>query len=179
MMDSLPIVLHLDKQFPSPPLFPSGDASFALTLAVDKIVNSMRPAFWELIISRVAYKLDPRGKEYFIRTRSEWSGKPYEEILPKDPNRLGELYKLVDDECATLAKMLKGREGKKGPFFEGEKPGFADLSLASRIAFIERFDTELFQRIMGVGDGELKELYDACYPWLEGQGEEKEWPVPQ
>lgn len=178
-MDSLPIVLHLDKQFPSPPLFPSGDASFALLPAIDKIASLMAPAFKELIVSRVADKMDPRGKEYFIQTRSQWFGKPYDEILPKDQKRIEELHKLVEDEAAPLVKMLKGREGKKGPFLEGEKAGFADLTLACRLAFIERFDTELFQKVMALGNGELKALYDACLPWLEGQGEEKEWPVSQ
>jgi hypothetical protein len=39
-------------------------------------------------------------------------------------------------------------------------------------------DSAFFEKLMGLGDGEVKALWDACRPWLEGQGEEKEWPIP-
>jgi glutathione S-transferase len=179
MMDSLPIVEHLDKTFPSPPLFPSGDASYALLIAVGKIASLMSPAFRSMVIPRVPESLDEKGAEYFVRTRTEWFGKPLAEVLPSDQKERDELWKLVEKESAALIKMLKGREGKKGPFFEGETAGFADLLFACHLAFIERFDKGLFERFLDLGDGEFKALYEACLPWLEGQGEEKEWPVSQ
>lgn len=179
MMDSLPIVLHLDKVFPSNPLFPSGDASYALFLAVEKICANIAPVFRNLIIPLVAEKLDPRGKEYFVQTRSEWLGKPLAEVRPTDPGEVKKLYELAETEMTTILDMLKGREGKKGPFFEGEKAGYVDLMLAGRLAFIERFEPALFEKTLALGNGELKALYEACLPWLEGQGEEKEWPVSQ
>lgn len=179
MMDSLPIVLHLDKAFPQNPLFPSGDASYALMLAVEKIAGGAAPALRSMILPRVPEKLDPRGQEYFIRTRSEWFGKPLAETLVTDEVEVKKLYELVEKEMQPVLDMLKGREGKKGPFFEGEKAGYVDLMLACRLAFIERFDTPLFEKTMALGNGELKALYEACRSWLEGQGEEKEWPIPQ
>lgn len=179
MMDSLPIVLHLDKVFPSNPLFPSGDASYALMLAVERISSGAAPAFRSMILPRVPEKLDPRGKEYFIRTRSEWFGKPLAETLPTDEAEVKKLHELVETEMKTILEMLKVREGKKGPFFEGENAGYVDLMLAGRLAFIERFDTPLFEKMLALGSGELRALYEACRPWLEGQGEEKEWTVPQ
>jgi len=179
MMDSLPINEHLDKVFPSPPLFPSGDASYALVVAVGKIISLLTPVFRSLIIPRVPGALDPRGAEYFVRTRTEWFGKPLAEVLPSNQKEIDELWTLVKTESAVLIKMLKGREGKKGPFFEGETAGFADLLLACWLAFMERFDKPLFEKFLGLGNGEIKALYEACLPWLEGQGEEKEWPVSQ
>jgi glutathione S-transferase len=179
MMDSLPIVMHLDKVFPSPPLFPSGDASYALLVAVGKILSLVEPAFRPLIIPRVADHLDPRGQKYFHETRSASLGKPLSEVRPTDKESLDELWKLAETESAALIKMLKGMEGKKGPFFEGEKPGFADLLLACHLTFIRRFDKELFEKFLGLGNGEMKALYKACLPWFEGQGEDKEWPIPQ
>ncbi|PYI01433.1 hypothetical protein BO78DRAFT_401267 [Aspergillus sclerotiicarbonarius CBS 121057] len=179
MMDSLPIVMHLDKVFPSPPLFPSGDASYALLVAMGKITSLLSPGFRQMIIPRVVDHLDPRGQTYFRETRSAHFGKPLAEVRPTDQETLDKLWQLLGTESAALIKMLQGREGKKGPFFEGEKPGFADLLLACHLAFIERFDKELFDKFQGLGNGELKALYQACLPWLEGQGEEKEWPIPQ
>lgn len=179
MMDSKSIILHLDKAFPSNPLFPSGDASYALFLAVEKISSNMMPVFKNMVVPLVPEKLDPRGQEYFIRTRSEWFGKPLAEVLPTDEAEIRKLHELFETEMKTVLDVLKGREGKKGPFFEGEKAGCADLMLASRLAFIERFNAALFEKALALGNGELRALYEACLPWLEGQGQEKEWPVLQ
>ncbi|KAJ5668068.1 uncharacterized protein N7477_006638 [Penicillium maclennaniae] len=177
LMDSLPIVEHLDKVFPSRPLFPSGDASYALFIAVRKIASLMGPVISARIIPRVPDGLDPRGQECFIRTRTEWYGKPLAEVLPTDQEKINELWTLVEKQSRALIEMLHGREGKKGPFFEGETPGFADLFLACQVAFMERFDKELFNKLVDLGNGEIRALYEACLPWLEGQGEEKEWPI--
>lgn len=179
MMDSLPIVLHLDKTFPSRPLFPSGDASYALYLAVSKIASSLGPAIRSLIIPEVAQYMDPRGKEYFIETRSKFFGKPLSEVRPTDKETIDGLWKQVESDALALVTILKGREGKKGPFFEGETPGYVDLFLACNFAFFERIDRESFERLMAIGDGEFKALWEACEPWMNGQGEEKEWAVPQ
>ncbi|KAL4917232.1 hypothetical protein BDW62DRAFT_184422 [Aspergillus aurantiobrunneus] len=177
MMDSLPIVIHLDKVFPAPPLFPSGHASYALAVAVGKILGLLAPALLELIVPRVVDHLDPRGQVYFRETRAAFFGKPLEEVRPRDQEGVDGLWKVVGTESAALIQMLKGWEGKKGPFFEGEKAGFADLLLACHVAFMERFDKELFAMVLGLGDGEIRALYEACLPWLEGQGVDREWVV--
>lgn len=179
MTDSVPIALHLDKTFPSPPLFPSGDASYALFVAVAKIMTLIEPGFRPLIVPRVPDHLDARGKQYFTESRSAVFGKPLAEVRPTDKETLDKLWKIVETESAPLVKMLKGKDQKKGPFFEGEKAGFADLWVACHLAFIERFDKELFGKFLGLGNGEIKALYEACLPWVEGQGEEREWPIPQ
>lgn len=178
MMDSLPIVEHLDKVFPSRPLFPSGDASYALLIAVEKIASLIRPAISCRIIPRVPDSLDPRGAEYFHRTRAEWYGKPLSEVLPTG-EKVDEMWELVEKQSKALVETLRGRKGKKGPFFEGETPGYVDLFLACWVALLERFDKEFFNKFVDLGNGEIRKLYEACLPWLEGQGEEKEWPIPE
>lgn len=178
MMDSLPIALHLDKVFPSPPLFPSGNASYALFTAVAKIMSLIEPGFRPLIIPRVVDHLDPRGQTYFHETRSKALGRPLSDVRPTDGESLERLWSIIETESSTLITMLRGREGKTGPFFEGENPGYADLLYACQLAFIERFDKDLFERCMSLGNGEIKALYTACLPWLEGQGTDKEWSIP-
>lgn len=178
-MDSLQIALHIDKTFPSPPLFPSGDASYALLIAVVKIMSLIDTGFRPLIVPRVVEHLDPRGQVYFHETRSKVSGKPLSEVRPTDKGSLDQLWKIIETESSTLIAMLRGRDGKKGPFFEGEKPGYADLVYAAQLAFIERFDETLLERCFGLGEGEIRALYTACLPWLEGQGEDREWPFEQ
>lgn len=179
LMDSEPIAMYIDKLYPSPPLFPSGDASYSLVVAVLKIMSLMSPSIRSLIIPNVPSGLDERAREYFIRTRSAAFGKPLSEVRPTDEAELLALWQLVEKEAETLIKMLKGKDGKKGPFLEGERAGYADIILASLLAFFERFDGGIFEKVLALGNGEFKSLYEACLPWLEGQGEEKEWPIPQ
>ena len=179
MMDSIPIVEHLDKVFPSPPFFPSGDASYALMVAVNSLMGRLRTVFMTMVVPRVPEHLDPRGQEYFVRTRSEAFGKPLSEVRPKDEKSLQEGWQAIEEVCMPLTKMLKGREGKKGPFFEGETAGYADLLLASFLAFFHRIEPDLWEKMMKLGDGELKALWDATSQWVDGQVEEKEWPIPQ
>ncbi|KAL2836951.1 hypothetical protein BJY01DRAFT_48389 [Aspergillus pseudoustus] len=180
--DSLPIALHLDSAFPDPPLFPSGHASYALYLAVERILAGFESGYRPFIVPRVAEKLDPRGQAYFVETRSKALGRPLADVRPKphETERINQLWAGIEKEALTLISMLKGREGEKdGVFFEGDRPGFADILVACHLAFIERFDKELFGRIVALKDGELKELYKAAVPWLEGQGEDRQLGVEE
>ncbi|KAL3447465.1 hypothetical protein BJX65DRAFT_318126 [Aspergillus insuetus] len=180
LSDSLPIALHLDRVFPEAPLFPSGDASYALFLAVERIMATFESGYRPFIVPRVAESLDERGRVYFEATRSAALGKPLAQVrpAPEDTERISHLWRIIEREALTLIGMLKGREGKKGVFFEGETLGFADILVACHLAFIERFDKDLFLRVVGLGSGELRALYEACVPLLEGQGEDRPWDVP-
>lgn len=177
-MDSHQIALHLDNLYPSPPLFPSGDVSYALYLAVGKILRSTMEKCYKLILPRVADILDPRGREYFIATRSEMFGMPLSEVAPKDEESIRTATEDTKRELEVLAMMLKGREGKTGPFFEGDKPGYADFAVATFLAWFEKVDKKLWRELIDVGDGELKALWSACLPWLDGQGDERDWEIP-
>jgi hypothetical protein len=50
-------------------------------------------------------------------------------------------------------------------------------SLASFLAWVERIDVRLWEKFLEKGDGELKALWDAARPWVEGHGEELEWKM--
>ncbi|GAD97222.1 hypothetical protein AN2592.2 [Paecilomyces variotii No. 5] len=180
MVDSLPIALHLEQAFPAPSypsIFPSGDGSYALALAVGFITNSLISKGYRLLMPNVPDRLDERGSKYFHETRTVRFGKPLAELLPKDQQEYDEIWKGFEKDLLTWTAMLKGKPGKKGPFFEGEKAGYADIIAVSFMAWYERMDNETFQKMLKVGDGELKALYDASVQWVDGQGEEKEWPV--
>ena len=177
MMDSLPIAMHLDRTFPLRPLWPSGDASYALTLAVGKLISNAALRSLVLIIPNVSQILDQRGREYFIKTRSAMFGKPLSELRPADPESLRTTTDSIKRELEMVAQMLKGRPGKTGPFFEGETASYADFLVMAYLAWAERADKDLWRELMTVGRGELKALWDACLPWLEGQGEDKEWKI--
>jgi glutathione S-transferase len=177
MNDSWPVALYLDKAFPAPeypPLFPS-EGSQALALAVQQIVNGCMGKTSPILIPKVPLNiLDDRDQEYFNRTRSspQMYGKPLSEVLAKG-EALEKAWKALLNDLRLLASMLGAND--KGPFFEGTKPGYADFLVVSFVAWYERVDRADFERIMGAGNGELKRLWDACLPWVNGQGVEKEY----
>lgn len=185
MNDSFPVALHLDKAFPAPQypsIFPS-EGSYALAVAVDNILAGCVMKSVRLLMPKVVDILDDRGAEYFRRTREgpHLFGKPLSEVLLVEGEEFENAWKALLGDFELLAKMLKGREGShesKGPFFEGEKAGFADLMVAGFLTWYERVDQADWERLMTAGDGELKRLRDACLPWINGQGEEKDYPIP-
>lgn len=179
--DSLPIAFHLESAFPAPEypsIFPT-PASHPLAIAVLKLVSSMMMKQMSIALPKVPALLDPRGQEYFNRTRAELFGKPLTELAAKG-EELERVWKDLTADMSTLATMLRGEPGKQksGPFFEGDKAGYADLLLVSFIAWYSRTDIQDFERLMSIGDGEFKRLWDASVAWVDGQGEEIEWQVP-
>lgn len=179
MMDSLPIARHLDKTFPSPPLFPSGPASYALALAVENIMFRVAGKGLFLLLPKAVNVLDQRGKEYFIRTRTEWFGKPLLDLEITEEEEVRTTIAAMKSELEIFLRMLTDRpKGVVGPFFEGEKAGYADFILVTFLSWGHRVDMKVWEEMMGMGNGEFRALWDACLPWMEGQGEDCEWPVP-
>ncbi|KAL4870849.1 hypothetical protein BDV12DRAFT_195048 [Aspergillus spectabilis] len=179
LMESLLIACHLEEQFPERPIFPSGDASYSLALAVHRIINLVSSAGYTLLIPSIARILDPRGQEYYIRTRTAMFGKPLAEVRPTDEVVVTEMIEKMKKEMAPIVQMLKGKPGKKGPFFENETPGYADFIVESFLIWYKFADERIWEELVGLGDGEIRALWDAVYPWVEGQGEDKDWEIPQ
>ncbi|KAL2837614.1 hypothetical protein BJX68DRAFT_259539 [Aspergillus pseudodeflectus] len=171
--DSVPIALHLDEVFPAPEyptLFPNGQSSYALAIAVNELMRNVVFAGYALLVARIADILDePRGKEYFIQTRSESLGKPLSEVRPTDQGEAARLVEEMKNKMGVIVQMLQaGGKKKAGPFFEGDQPALADFIFQAFMLWL-----------VAVGNGEVRALWDAVYPWVDGQGEEVVWDVPQ
>ncbi|KAI9374743.1 hypothetical protein BJX61DRAFT_256833 [Aspergillus egyptiacus] len=181
LMNSLPIARHLEEQFPERTIFPSGDASYALAVGIDKLMMNVAVSGFALLIPPIANILDPRGREFFIRTRSSPAmfGKPLSEVRPTDEGEIRALIEKMKKEMAPVLTMLKGKTGKSGPFFEGEKPGYADFVAVAYLIWVKVGDQKLWEELIALGDGELKALWDAVWPWVEGQGKDKDWEIRQ
>ncbi|KAL3451474.1 hypothetical protein BJX65DRAFT_304058 [Aspergillus insuetus] len=184
--DSIPIALHLDEIFRTPEyptLFPNGQASYALAVAVNELMRNVVFAGYALLVARIADILDePRGKEYFISTRSESLGKPLSEVQPTDQEEVTRLINEMKKKMGVIAQMLKGgREKRKkaGPFFEGDQPSLADFIFQAFLLWVKVSNEDIWAELVGVGDGEVRALWDAVYPWVEGQGEEVAWDIPE
>ncbi|EGX93795.1 glutathione S-transferase, putative [Cordyceps militaris CM01] len=172
MMESLTIAHHLDTLVPSPPLFPSGAASYALALATEKLMLRAAKEALFVLLPKAGDVLDDRGKEYFLRTRAEWFGKPLAELAVTDEEGKRRAIDAMKAELDIFLKMLTGAQGKKGPFLEGEVAGYADFILVTFLSWSHRVDMDIWRETMEMGNGEFRALWDACVPWMEGQGEE-------
>lgn len=179
MMDSLPVARHLDKTFPTPPLFPSGQASYTLAVAVENIMLRAAGKGLFLLLPKAANVLDQRAKGYFLRTRSEWFGKPLLDLEITDEDGIRTALDAMKGELEIFLRMLTDRLGEaRGPFLEGEQPGYADFILVTFLSWGHRVDMKIWEELMAMGDGEFRTLWDACLPWMEGQGEDREWQIP-
>ncbi|KAK2787616.1 hypothetical protein FQN51_003111 [Onygenales sp. PD_10] len=177
--DSGPIALHLERAFPSPQypaLFPSA-ASYPLAVAVDRIITILIAHTRRILMAKVPAILDERGAEFFRRTRAGLFGCPVEEYVFKGREELEGGWRELEGEVEVLVRMLRGEGGNEGPFFEGATAGYADLMVVAFLGWYERVDRKDWERIVAVGDGGLGRLWEACLPWVEGQGEEREWVV--
>ena len=180
MNDSLPIALHLDRVFPAPeypPLFPT-TASRALATALQKLLYAcLGPHFLRLVMPKIGRILDGPSGDYFRSTRTKMFGvAELEDLLPKSDEERTAAWAALDADLAIVRDMLHGHPTaarKEGPFLEGETPSYADFLLVAFLAWAERADQTDWVRMVDSGDGELRRLWDASLPWLEGQGEER------
>jgi glutathione S-transferase len=79
--------------------------------------------YFFVFITRVPSILNPRGAEYFIRTRSEELGEPLAEVEPKGQDRV-EVWKRVEVAYRTLYGWLSR---SSGPYFMGNTVSFVDI----------------------------------------------------
>ncbi|QKX57470.1 uncharacterized protein TRUGW13939_04584 [Talaromyces rugulosus] len=184
--DSLPIANHLEKTFPAPQypsIFPNGQASYALAHATEELLNPAIAKTFVIVLPKVHAMLDKRGQEYFHETRVPNMRRRYpdlnnlSEILPKTDEEYEDIWAEAQKKLEIFTTMLTESGRNPGPFLEGEKPGYADFILASWLAWHERSCLKTFDALLKTGDGSLRKHWEACLPYLEGQGETKDWPI--
>ncbi|KAK2854400.1 hypothetical protein FQN49_005131 [Arthroderma sp. PD_2] len=183
--DSFALAAHLETIFPPEAgyksIFPSGQASYALAVAVLRVFANVFAPVRPFAIPAVAKYLDERGREYFYRTRKQMFGMALDEFEAKG-EALEEAWKSFETEMGVLVKMLKGRPGAKknrGPFFEGENAGYADLALLGFMGWFAKNSKDDWERLMRIGDGELRKMWDAGHKWLEAEGQNVEYEFPK
>ncbi|KAJ3120448.1 hypothetical protein HK100_012795 [Physocladia obscura] len=138
LQESLAIAKFLDetnssnsdrKIFPNP-----GALSLALLVqrVVDRILNS---PVAKIAIPKVVDILDPSGREYFIRTRTEWFGMPIDDWAGDLEIAWKNLARDVDIFSKMLVEAANGPEG--GPFFMGSVPSYADFVFVGYIVWLK------------------------------------------
>ena len=133
---------------------------------------------WKLVgifVPGVAKRvLGPASAEYFIRTREEAFGMSVDE-LEKAKGKREEVYSDSNsDENAVGGELKKvtallNETKEQGPFFEGDKPTYADFVWAGFLIFMKKADEEGFVQLLETtGDKEAHEkLLEAVKPWAD------------
>lgn len=185
MADSNAIAKHLDKVFPSRPVFPSFNkeqgAENAGHAVISGVETALGPAYGSggvrIAMTGVADILDERGEEYFVRTRSANTA-----FGGKSPREWGSTnaeddWKPFELALEPLIRILHGSEDRPnpGPFVLGTTPCYADFEIVALFAWFKAGSEKNFQRIMNLGEGEFRKLWNASEQWVYGQGEDKEW----
>ena len=184
MIESMDIAFHLDELHPEHPLFPATPSSTREKTVelVQHVATLYQKTFgagraMKIAIPKVPTYLDDRGAEYFLRTRtaSHPQKKSPLEWPSKDPE---EDWSAYEKTLGPIAELLA--RDASGPFFMGETFSFADAIAVAHMIWFERGDEAYLKRISRVHGGVFGKLYDRVKAegWIDGQGEEREWPVP-
>lgn len=129
--ESALIAAYLDKTYPdTPKAFPNDSAG--LQFAFSKAHGLMFMPGWPLIVPAVAKILNPYSSEYFIRTRTEWFGKPLNELIKSEEERLETLTKFK----TFWDGMDEWYSKTEGPFLMGSVVSYGDFIIASDVHFL-------------------------------------------
>ncbi|KAF5348565.1 hypothetical protein D9756_009622 [Leucocoprinus leucothites] len=131
LTDSVQIAQYLDKTYPhTPRVFPND--SDGLQFAFAELHDQRLAPGWPLIFPAVAKILNPPSAEYFYRTRTQAFGKPLEELIKSEEERVETMKKFKGLWDALEAWYSK----TDGPFLMGEVISFADFVVASDVKFV-------------------------------------------
>jgi hypothetical protein len=126
-----------------------------------------------LQLPEIAKILDSRGQKYFSETRSSMFGSPLMSLPSLEPKIENEMIGKAVKEMITIADMFKGNISRQPSecFLEGT-PSYADFSIVAVLAWFHQGSRKIWERLLECGDGEIENLWNACLPWLEGQGKD-------
>ncbi|EIW58144.1 uncharacterized protein TRAVEDRAFT_148196 [Trametes versicolor FP-101664 SS1] len=136
LADSALIVRYLDKTYPDTArLIPAG--TDALHAAFDHAFHSvldgdLRP----LVVNESANALLPRGAAHFRATREAFFGGPLQEIAPPGSEKRAKHWAGVKKAFGTFAQWFQA-DGADKPFLLGDSIGYADVTLAAVLVFMQ------------------------------------------
>ncbi|KAH8554268.1 hypothetical protein BGW37DRAFT_484062 [Umbelopsis sp. PMI_123] len=125
--------MYLEKTHPTPSVFQGGVGLhfFFDDWSMQNIV--FRP--FRMTLMKMFNELDGEAQEYYRRSREEMVGQTLEEYAGDSEEHL----QILNKELSLVAKTLA-----KYDYLTGDKPGWADICLASHIIVLDKFDPETF-----------------------------------
>ncbi|KAI0647968.1 hypothetical protein C8Q79DRAFT_925005 [Trametes meyenii] len=135
LAESFAIARYLDKTYPDTPrLIPEGTDALhvAFTHAFRAVLyDDLMP----ITIPASADYLRPRSEAYFRSTREVAFGGDLRQLAPAGSEKRAERWKGIKKAFATYAQWIAA-DGTGKLYFLGEKPGYADFTLAAFFTWI-------------------------------------------
>ncbi|KAG9049107.1 hypothetical protein FS837_011119 [Tulasnella sp. UAMH 9824] len=130
--DSTPIALYIEEAYPDvgPKVFPEASKEAQLEF-FDTTVHDIIEPIRSLIIASVPAILDPRGAEYFYRTRTAIRKKPLETVCLAGSDERKQAWEDLKRGLDAIAKIYDRNVEGKGEYFAGTEITYADIFLAS------------------------------------------------
>jgi glutathione S-transferase len=157
------IAQYLDEQYPDmPKVLPYGTAALIYafqTAFLDASKNATR-----MIMVKGAQTLNPETKEFYIPTRAERFGIPWEEFSP--PEKREEQWNELRAVCNTADGWYAKSSGQ---FILGDTPCFADFMVAGRLKWIQNcFEMQEWEEIKSWNGGRWGKLVEATDKYVLG-----------
>lgn len=166
--DSLSIVHALEAAYPDAPSLRL-ESQADLIQTVESLIMKIATPLAAIFLPAVCKKLLPEpSAEYIRRTREPMLGK-VEDLEEKARREGEEMWKAAEGQGRELAGLVRSgwkEEKGKGPFFEGDVPGYADLIVVGFLWSTRRHGEEYFERVME-WDEVFRGLWGACERWME------------
>lgn len=158
-MDSASIAKFLESTYPDPPVQLTSDLGDEVETRARAVVGK---AFRMSVLPRELAILSPRAQDYFRRSCEASLGHSLEDSI--DPEKEEENWRALDDGMRAVGALMLTHKAE-GPFILGERPSYADFSLAGAIHSARVVDEGVFQRIIKFPG--FVDIYDACLPYME------------
>lgn len=162
--DSAKIAEYLDAHYAADaPLFPPNTR--ALQAAALSYINAnLLPSLRPLVVPSVVRILDPRGAEYFRRTREAAFGCTLEDVLPAGEKR-EEHWKAVFKALDEIASWFDGK------WLGGDKPVYADFVLGAWLQWMRKVTTaqpgvDGWDRVKDANGGRWSRYLDNLEPYM-------------
>ena len=178
MLDSRSIALWLDEIYPNTPIFTL--PKFKVDAPGKPTQEGVKDVIWKawasgynIVIPTIPGILDDRGREYFLedRARDHDEGKSPVDWGAENPE---DDWKPFTEDMKAMMELFK-ETTDDAPFLSGKEPCYEDFMLGAFITWFKRGMEANFERIMNIADGQgtnvLRRHYEACRPYIEGQGE--------
>ena len=167
--DSAAIARYLDRTYPrvGPTLIPH-EIDALHTAFQDAFASTGFPRHLaRLIMASICAILNPRGEEYFRRTREEMFGS-LEALAPAESEKRAEHWEGAEKAFGTIARWFATEpHGEEMLFFMGhDKICFADITLAAFLKGMQKLvSVDEWARVMQWNGGRWARFMDAFKPY--------------
>ncbi|PPQ78421.1 hypothetical protein CVT24_001429 [Panaeolus cyanescens] len=158
--DSLTINMYLDAQYPDTPRVVA-EGTKGLIKAFFTAIRTLDYASFPLTIETYLGLTTAKSREYFRTTREKFLGARIEDMTPREPEKIAEVWAGVEKAFDTMDGWYGGNTFIMG----NDVPTHADFVVAGRLMLLQEFfreESQDWKRVAGLNDGRWGKLLKYC-----------------